>query len=89
MPDFESIGRSIGALVATKNAQYGDSFAKSGQILQVLYPNGITPGEYDDMLGVVRVIDKLFRVANGDQGDESAWSDIAGYGILGRARQTD
>ena len=35
------------------------------------------------MLGVIRVVDKLFRVANGKQGSEDPWQDIAGYGLLG------
>ncbi|MDI9468233.1 MAG: hypothetical protein QM343_10185 [Bacillota bacterium] len=29
------------------------------------------------------VVDKLFRVAHGKQGDEDPWQDIAGYGLLG------
>lgn len=32
---------------------------------------------------MVRVVDKLFRVAHGKQGDEDPWQDIAGYGLLG------
>ena len=26
--------------------------------------------------------DKMKRIANGNQGDENAWNDIAGYAIL-------
>lgn len=80
---YEEKGRQVGALVDKKNKQYGDSFAKSGGILAILYPNGVKPEQYRDMLGVTRVLDKLFRIANGDQGEESAWSDISGYGLLG------
>lgn len=29
------------------------------------------------------MVDKLFRVAHGKQGDEDPWQDIAGYGLLG------
>jgi len=40
---------------------------------------------------VVRVIDKLFRIAQRgvdgkDLGGESPWRDVTGYGILGAAR---
>jgi hypothetical protein len=87
MRDYEALGREIGALVAVKQQQYGNSFGKAGQVLRVLYPEGVKPEQYDDMLAVVRVIDKLFRVANGNQGGEDAWRDIAGYGLLGAARQ--
>lgn len=79
---YESIGTDIGRLVDVKNKQYGDAFGKSGEFLKVLYPNGIKPDQYKDMLAVVRVFDKLMRVANGNQGNENAWNDLAGYGIL-------
>lgn len=80
---FADLGLEIGKIVDIKNMQYGDSTRKSGEILAILYPNGVKPDQYRDMLLMVRIIDKLFRVANGNQGDEDAYSDIAGYGILG------
>lgn len=84
--DFAEIADGIGRTVAEKNTAYGDSFARSGEILRILYPNGITPNQYLDALGVVRVVDKLFRIATDkDALGESPWRDIAGYGILGVA----
>lgn len=81
---FKKIGTEIGQLVDEKNAAYGSSFAKSQQILKVLYPNGIQPGQYQDMLAVTRIIDKLFRIATKKEAlGESPFKDIAGYGILG------
>lgn len=80
---YKRQGMKVGELVDTKQQQYGDSFGKAGEVLKVLYPNGIKPEQYGDMLAVVRVIDKLFRIANGNQGEENAWQDIAGYGLLG------
>ena len=80
---YESLGKAIGALVDEKNLQYGDAFNRGGSILEVLYPDGVRPEQYRDMLGVIRVVDKLFRVANGKQGQEDPWQDIAGYGLLG------
>ena len=83
---FEKIGTDIGKLVDQKNAAYGSSFEKSEQILQVLYPDGIQPDQYTDMLAVVRIVDKLFRIATDkDAFGESPFKDIAGYGILGVA----
>jgi hypothetical protein len=82
MPDFTRLGTEIGKLVQRKNEQYGDSFAQAHQILEVLYPAGVHPDQYRDMLAIVRILDKLFRVAHGSQGDESPGRDIAGYGIL-------
>jgi len=87
---YEEIGEKLGQLVAQKNAAYGSAFDKSGEILKVLYPNGIKPDQYTDALGTIRVIDKLFRIATAkDAFGESPWQDIAGYGILGAARKQD
>ena len=81
---FEKIGTDIGKLVDQKNAAYGSSFEKSEQILQVLYPEGIKPGQYKDMLAITRIVDKLFRIATDkDAFGENPFKDIAGYGILG------
>ena len=83
---FQEIGTEIGKLVDKKNSAYGSSFEKSEQILKVLYPNGIEPEQYKDMLAITRIVDKLFRIATKkDAFGESPFKDIAGYGILGVA----
>ncbi len=83
---YKQIGEEIGSLVDKKNAAYGSSFAECHKILSVLYPNGIQPEQYTDALAIIRVIDKLFRIANQkDAFGESPWGDIAGYAILGIA----
>jgi hypothetical protein len=83
---YKQIGEEIGSLVDEKNAAYGSSFAESYKILSVLYPNGIQPEQYTDALAIIRVIDKLFRLANKKNAfGESPWRDIAGYAILGVA----
>jgi hypothetical protein len=81
---FADMGAALGELTEEKNEAYGDSFARSGEIMSILYPYGITPNQYRDALGVVRVLDKLFRIATRkDAFGESPWKDIAGYGIVG------
>jgi hypothetical protein len=83
---FERIGTEVGRLVASKNLAYGGSFARSGEILVILYPDGIAPEKYTDALAVTLVLDKLFRIAaQKDAFGESPWRDVAGYGILGVA----
>jgi hypothetical protein len=80
---YEELGQEIGELVDKKNAAYGDSFRKSGNILREMYPQGIKPEQYDDVLAMIRIIDKMFRIAtNKDAFGENPWQDIAGYGIL-------
>lgn len=80
--NYEQIGKQIGMLVQKKNESYGSAFAKSDDFLRILYPDGVAPEQYNDMLAIVRIFDKLMRVSNGNQGDENAYMDIAGYSIL-------
>lgn len=81
---FEETAEKIGKLVAEKNVAYGSSFSQSHKILEVLYPQGIAPHQFTDALAIIRVVDKLFRIAtNKDAFGESPWQDIAGYAILG------
>ena len=81
---FKELGKEIGKLVAEKQLAYGDSFGKSEQILKVLFPDGVKPDQYTDILTVARIVDKLFRIAiDKDALGESPYQDIAGYGLLG------
>lgn len=90
MNTYTEIGAAIGQLVTEKQAAYGDSFGKSGQVLRLLYPDGISPEKLDDALTIVRVVDKLFRIATArDAFGESPWRDIAGYALLSVKRQED
>ena len=84
---YEEIGASVGRLVEEKQAAYGDSFGKSGAVMAILYPNGIDAAAMTDALTVVRVLDKLFRIATDrDALGESPWRDIAGYSLLAAKR---
>ena len=78
------IATEIGELLGAKNAAYGDSFERSGDIMNILYPNGINAEQMVDALAIVRTIDKFFRIAtNKDAFGENPWRDAAGYCILG------
>ncbi len=85
---YEQIALDVARLVAEKQLSYGDSFGRSGEILRILYPHGITHSQMDQALTVVRVLDKLFRIANEPEAfGESPWADIIGYGLLAEARR--
>ena len=87
MSKYEELGAEIGALVDEKQKAYGDSFGRAGEILRVLYPDGIPPDRYTDALAVTRLVDKLFRIATSkDALGEDPYRDIAGYGLLGARR---
>lgn len=77
----------IANLVKEKQLAYGDSFGKSGSIMRTLYPDGIRPEQMDDALTIVRVIDKLFRIATSkDAFGEDPWKDCVGYALLATVR---
>lgn len=77
------LGNEIGALVASKNLKYGDAFKKCEDLLSLLYPDGIKRDQYRDMLFILRVFDKLTRLATSLPSDEeNPAKDIAGYAIL-------
>jgi hypothetical protein len=88
--DYPGLGKSIGELLVEKQKAYGDSFSRAGEIMAILYPDGIKPYQVHDALTVVRIIDKMFRIANappdGDVMGESPWRDMAGYSLLALER---
>ena len=84
MGKYTDLAEKIGKLVDDKNAAYGSSFDQAGDFLKLLYPNGIPVDSYTDMLCVVRIFDKLKRIATRkDAFGESPYGDIVGYGLLG------
>jgi len=77
-----------------KNRKYGDAVRKTVDILYALYPEGIRPDQYSDLLLLVRVQDKMVRIASytperREKDDESPWADVRGYGILGEEKDMD
>ena len=84
---YLELGERIGNTVEEKQKCYGDSFGKSGQVMRSLYPDGIPLEKLNDALTVVRVVDKLFRIATDrDALGESPWDDICGYSLLASMR---
>jgi hypothetical protein len=57
---YESIGWNVGELVSAKQRAYGDSFGRSGECLRQMFPNGIKPEQYDDLLTIARILDKNY-----------------------------
>jgi hypothetical protein len=93
MGRHQEIGRQIGEVVDVKNAAYGSSFDDCGTFIRLLYPNGIPPEAYDDVLTLSRMFDKMKRIATAqgkvDPMGEDPYSDLAGYAILAVRRRSD
>ncbi len=77
------LAEKTGRVVAAKNAAYGDSVRNAGWIMEQLYPKGISVDQISTALVVVRILDKLSRLANNPRfGGEDPALDITGYGLL-------
>lgn len=84
MKNYIKTANDLGKLVEEKQQAYGDSFTKSEEIIKILFPNGVKPENYRDLLTITRIIDKLFRIATRKNAfGESPYRDIAGYALLG------
>ena len=91
MNKFEKIASNLATILSMKNDAYGNAFDKTTQILTLLYPTGIKVEQFKDVHVLVRMLDKLSRIArDNDPMGESPYMDIAGYSILALARgETD
>lgn len=87
---FESIAIEVAALVSEKHIAYGNSFGKAGDILKILYPNGVAIDQYTDMLTIIRMLDKLFRIATSKNAfQEDPFKDLLGYCLLALKKEAD
>jgi len=83
---FMQLATELGKLLAEKNQAYGDAFSKTTQILTLLYPQGIKVEQFKDVHVLVRMLDKMSRIAqDNDPLGESPYKDLAGYAILAQA----
>ena len=84
---YKDLALEVADLVSEKQLQYGNSFEKAGEILAVLYPTCVSLEQYQDALTILRMIDKLFRIATAHPTDtEEPWKDLNGYSLLGLER---
>lgn len=81
MTTYENLGKQVGALVDEKNQAYGNSFQKTAEYLKVLFPGGIDPEQYVHLGLLIRMFDKVMRIATGHY--EDSYRDLAGYALLG------
>ena len=81
---YHKVAEECANLTTKKNKAYGNSFELAGEILKILFPDGVKVDQYQDMLTVTRVLDKLFRICAGDKKafEENPWRDILGYSLL-------
>ena len=87
---FMTITKELGELLSEKNDAYGNDFEKTTKILELLYPNGISVSQYKDVHVIVRMLDKMSRIArDNDPMGEDPFKDIAGYAILAQLLRSE
>jgi hypothetical protein len=91
--EYETLATAIGRLTDEKARQYGNANVKVGEIMKVLYPEGVPVYALKNALLIVRMLDKICRIANQgpdglDKGAEDPFSDLAGYSLIGAASNT-
>lgn len=89
---YYAVALSVAELVTKKQLQYGNSVDKSAGILSILYPTGIPVEAFGDALLLIRMLDKMSRIAQqaitGRQDTEDAWADLVGYSLIGKAARS-
>ena len=85
MGRFEEIGRSRGKLLDSKQKQYGsEAIPAVEEMMKILFPQGIPLEKIGESVLISRILEKLCRITFGDgSGDEDAFADIQGYGMIG------
>ena len=80
---WQTIADDMTSLLKAKRDSYGNNLACTPEIMKLMYPSGITHEQLDDFLILVRMVDKMFRIANGANFKlgEDAWKDLAGYAM--------
>jgi hypothetical protein len=82
---FEPLCTDLAKLLWEKRQAYGsNNLNGSGEFFKLLYPDGIPAESYGDALILARMFDKMMRIAQGTQGEEDAWQDLAGYALCAR-----
>tara|TARA_E500000331_G_scaffold351456_2_gene398154 strand:+ start:2435 stop:2704 length:270 start_codon:yes stop_codon:yes gene_type:complete len=81
MKSFKELALELSKLLEDKQKAYGESFNTAPKILQLLYPDGVKVEDYEQLLTITRILDKLNRIANNDK-SEDPFQDIAGYCLL-------
>jgi len=82
-PEWARLALEVGLVTDRSNTAYGDSTTKAGQLMAILWPNGVPPSRMHEAFIMVRILDKLSRVVTDkDAFGESPWRDVAGYALL-------
>lgn len=81
MENLEVIAPRIAQAINTYNRQTGNSFVNSTYVMKILFPAG-TMGKEQEYDTTLRVVDKLFAVANAPpEAIKQCWEEINGLAL--------
>lgn len=77
---YNKIAKEVADIVEQKNKTYGNAAGECNLFLELLYPDGVSVKDYKNMLFLVRLWDKIKRIATDkDAFGEEPEKDIIGY----------
>jgi hypothetical protein len=81
-PTLKEIAVDIAEVVQIKGEAYGDALSSTTLCLDALYPEGMNGDDYANAALIIRILDKLKRIAtNNENAGENPWLDVAGYAL--------
>jgi len=72
---FEKLGQEAGAMVERRHAKHGDTYARAGSAMRLLFPKGIPSEQMNNALFLSRIWDQMVK-ASQDEGTESPYNEI-------------
>ena len=84
--NFETIAKQIVDTVQKETKDSGNCITEVTKVMQAIFQNG-TAGKEQDADVVLRILDKMFRLANSQENTSNLWKSIAALAII-EARAT-
>lgn len=80
---YHTIAEGVAELVLQKQKEYGNGVLRSNRMMLQLFPDGIPAAKYRDAFTLVRLMDKISKIAaDENSATGEPWRDIAAYSLL-------
>lgn len=79
--NFENVAKQIVDSVKAAERETGNCFTKSTEVIRILFPAGIPPGKEQEVASMLRIIDKMFRIANNPGSTATEWQVLSAYAL--------
>ena len=79
--NFENIAKQVVDAVQRGNKETGNCITETTKVIRILFPNGIPSGKEQDEAIIVRILDKMFRIANAQGNTSAIWQELTAYAL--------